>query len=154
MEQANSKLDDGIARRENTMKIYEIQRKERLEGLEKPGRTLVREGVLQKVCRRGPKPFRFYLFTDMLLYCGDKLGRLSGVAGTSSRELDLKDGFSVTCVCVCPRCGCELPLHVAFSAPRVQRRPLPLRPRVLHQLRQQIVCGQVCDRQRRGVLGL
>ncbi len=34
----------------------------------KPGRILVGEGCLSKLCRRGPKPKAFFLFSDILVY--------------------------------------------------------------------------------------
>ena len=33
-----------------------------------PGRVLVGEGVITKMCRKKPKPRQFFLFNDALLY--------------------------------------------------------------------------------------
>ncbi len=34
-----------------------------------PGRVFKRFGELKKLCRRGMRSYRFYLFSDMILYC-------------------------------------------------------------------------------------
>ncbi|XP_026071125.1 pleckstrin homology domain-containing family F member 2-like [Carassius auratus] len=60
-------------------KTFIIQNRERIQAVEntfghtgkmlqKPGRILVGEGCLLKLCRRGPKPKAFFLFNDMLVY--------------------------------------------------------------------------------------
>lgn len=36
--------------------------------MDTPNRTFIREGLLDKLCRKGPKPFMFWLFSDRLLY--------------------------------------------------------------------------------------
>ena len=33
-----------------------------------PGRVFIREGVLIKICRKGPKKRQFFLFNDVLIY--------------------------------------------------------------------------------------
>lgn len=33
-----------------------------------PGRVLVGEGVLTKICRKRPKPRQFFLFNDIMVY--------------------------------------------------------------------------------------
>uniref|UniRef100_A0A8C1ZPQ8 Pleckstrin homology and FYVE domain containing 1 n=1 Tax=Cyprinus carpio TaxID=7962 RepID=A0A8C1ZPQ8_CYPCA len=59
--------------------IFTIQNRERIQAVEstfgrtgkmllKPGRILVGEGCLSKLCRRGPKPKAFFLFNDILVY--------------------------------------------------------------------------------------
>uniref|UniRef100_A0A671QDN9 Pleckstrin homology and FYVE domain containing 1 n=1 Tax=Sinocyclocheilus anshuiensis TaxID=1608454 RepID=A0A671QDN9_9TELE len=58
---------------------FTIQNRERIQAVEstfgrtgkmllKPGRILVGEGCLSKLCRRGPKPKVFFLFNDILVY--------------------------------------------------------------------------------------
>ncbi|XP_056318883.1 pleckstrin homology domain-containing family F member 1 [Danio aesculapii] len=58
---------------------FTIQNRERIQAVEssfgrtgkmlqKPGRVLVGEGCLHKLCRRGPQPKVFYLFNDILVY--------------------------------------------------------------------------------------
>uniref|UniRef100_S4RJN9 Pleckstrin homology domain containing, family F (with FYVE domain) member 2 n=1 Tax=Petromyzon marinus TaxID=7757 RepID=S4RJN9_PETMA len=39
-----------------------------------PGRVLVGEGTLTKLCRKGPKPRQFFLFDDMVVYGAAVLG--------------------------------------------------------------------------------
>jgi len=39
-----------------------------IQALSKPGRVLVGEGVLTKICRKRPKPRKFFLFNDALVY--------------------------------------------------------------------------------------
>lgn len=75
-------INESIRQRENSDKIREIQEREKVELLA-PARIFLREGVLRKVCRRGPKEFNFYLFSDLLMYCGD------GLAGRTNRMIDL-----------------------------------------------------------------
>ncbi|XP_058639618.1 pleckstrin homology domain-containing family F member 1 [Onychostoma macrolepis] len=58
---------------------FTIQNRERIQAVEstfsrtgkmllRPGRILVGEGCLSKLCRRGPKPKAFFLFNDILVY--------------------------------------------------------------------------------------
>ena len=63
VEEAATHINEGIRRRENLEKILEIQADEGVE-LMVPGRVFLKEGTLNKLCRRGFKPFSFYLFND------------------------------------------------------------------------------------------
>ena len=64
--------NEKIRQRENKMKILDIQM--HFEGSRKPElfnnprRSFIREGPLVKLCRRGPKEFYFWLFSDILVY--------------------------------------------------------------------------------------
>lgn len=40
-----------------------------------PGRVLVGEGVLTKMCRKRPKPRQFFLFNDILVYGNIVIGK-------------------------------------------------------------------------------
>jgi hypothetical protein len=40
----------------------------RLNLLDTPSRTFIKEAIMQKLCRRGPKDFKFWLFSDKMLY--------------------------------------------------------------------------------------
>jgi hypothetical protein len=42
-----------------------------------PGRIFIREGMLWKVCRKGPKKRQFFLFNDILVYGSVVAGRYS-----------------------------------------------------------------------------
>lgn len=55
----------------------------------KPGRLFKRSAELKKLCRRGMRDFRFYLFSDLILYCRDELGFTHML------------GFKKSQVCVC-----------------------------------------------------
>ncbi|XP_055065547.2 pleckstrin homology domain-containing family F member 2-like [Misgurnus anguillicaudatus] len=56
--------------RKNQERIQAVESTFKRSGkpLEMPGRILVGEGRLLKVCRRGPKPKVFFLFNDVLVY--------------------------------------------------------------------------------------
>ncbi|UYV72658.1 PLEKHF2 [Cordylochernes scorpioides] len=59
-----------------------------VQPLAKPGRVLIGEGVLTKMCRKKPKPRQFYLFNDILVY-GDII--MSKKAYIKQRILPLED---------------------------------------------------------------
>jgi len=63
VETAATHINEGIRRRENMEKILEIQEDEGVS-IVSPGRVFLKEGSLNKLCRRGFKPFKFYLFND------------------------------------------------------------------------------------------
>ncbi|XP_026123673.1 pleckstrin homology domain-containing family F member 2-like [Carassius auratus] len=91
--------------------IFTVQNRERIQAVEstfgrpgkmllKPGRILVGEGYLSKLCRRGPKPKAFFLFNDILVY-----GRIMVPGRWNSRQKiipledvqqeDLEDGVAM-----------------------------------------------------------
>lgn len=54
----------------NNQRIYHIEQCFGTVGqsLKQPGRVLVGEGVLTKLCRKKPKLRQFFLFNDILVY--------------------------------------------------------------------------------------
>ena len=73
-------VNEHVRSKENFVKLLEIKRKfpaARGPTIVEPRRVFVREGVLQKLCRKGPKKRMFFLFSDALLY-----GTISDVPGT------------------------------------------------------------------------
>jgi RhoGEF domain/FYVE zinc finger len=76
--QANS---DAILERENRDKIMTVMMQitpaTRINLMDDPSRLLLKEATLHRQCRRGIKEFRFWLFTDRLLY-GDKVSVMVG----------------------------------------------------------------------------
>lgn len=71
-------INETVRARQDTAAVAAIGEKERLPDLCRPGRRLLHDGVLAKLCRRGFKDFRFYAFSDALLYCGGTPGRVIG----------------------------------------------------------------------------
>ncbi|KAH3760012.1 Fgd6 protein [Pelomyxa schiedti] len=65
-------IEEALNARENMDKIRSVQTrmKTQLSGfnLIEPHRKFLREGLLQKVCRKANKPRTFFLFNDLLLY--------------------------------------------------------------------------------------
>ncbi|NP_956634.1 pleckstrin homology domain-containing family F member 1 [Danio rerio] len=90
---------------------FTIQNRERIQAVEssfgrtgkmlqKPGRFLVGEGCLQKLCRRGPQPRVFYLFNDILVYGSIMLhGRWNNkqniIPLEEVQQEDLEDGMAM-----------------------------------------------------------
>ena len=65
-------VNSSITESENMLKMLEIQSKLPANALTPavlPSRKLLKEGELQKMCRKGPQPRLVYLFSDCLLYC-------------------------------------------------------------------------------------
>ena len=65
-------VNSSITESENMLKMLEIQSKLPSNALTPavlPSRKLLKEGELQKMCRKGPQPRLVYLFSDCLLYC-------------------------------------------------------------------------------------
>lgn len=71
-------VNQNIKDQENMEKLLVIQNS--ISGLPEtllvPGRKLLKEGILMKVCRKSNKPRIFFLFSDVLVY-GDVLGEKS-----------------------------------------------------------------------------
>ena len=81
--------NEAIRQREKKERILvmmmTIEPKTRVNLLDEPNRTFVREGDLLRQCRRGTKYFRFWLFNDKLLY-----GEANGFGmWTLNRQIDL-----------------------------------------------------------------
>ncbi len=52
-----------------------------------PGRVFRRSSELKKLCRRGMRTYRFYLFNDMILYCKWVPARLHSPPFVAALEL-------------------------------------------------------------------
>ena len=52
-----------------------------------PGRVFKRSADLKKLCRRGMRSYRFYLFNDMILYCKYVVERVTLMGVPSSKLL-------------------------------------------------------------------
>jgi hypothetical protein len=85
-------INESIRAAESDEHVRQLQRK--LVGLDfpllQPGRVFVREGVLDKVCKKDVKPRHFYLFNDMLLYANDTMGQLR-----LSKVFPIAEGLSI-----------------------------------------------------------
>jgi WD40 repeat protein len=85
-------INESIRAAESDEHVRQLQRK--LVGLDipllLPGRVFVREGVLDKVCKKDVKPRSFYLFSDMLMYANDTMGQLR-----LSKVFMLADGLQI-----------------------------------------------------------
>ncbi len=75
MEDIATFMNEEIRKHENFQQVLALQG--RLQGfadpsgdtsLVAPGRRLIRQGRLMKICRRGNEPRHFFLFSDMLVY--------------------------------------------------------------------------------------
>ena len=56
-----------------------------------PGRVLVGEGILTKMCRKKPKPRQFFLFNDILVYGNIVINKKKVRGGKDSNEIFLSD---------------------------------------------------------------
>eukprot|EP00939_MAST-03C_sp_MAST-3C-sp1_P000879 g879.t1 len=67
-------VNQGITEKENRIKVWEVQQTlvPPPSDLIAPHRVFVREGVLEKVCRRTNKARYFFLFNDLIIY-GERL---------------------------------------------------------------------------------
>ena len=71
-------INESIQMNENRKKVIDIHNSlvslPSDLNLVEPHRIFVMQGVLQKVCRKQPKKFTFFLFSDILLYADNGLG--------------------------------------------------------------------------------
>ena len=83
-----SYINEKIRQHENRMKMLAVQTALGGSGnVVKPARTWVYEGDMTKMCRRGPKAFRFYLFNDVLVYASRLLpGRGAATSDPERRK--------------------------------------------------------------------
>jgi len=76
--EACKQIETTTANLENLHKVVELQRDlVGVEDLVHPQRVFIREGCLHKICRKGPQPRMFFLFSDLLLFTSQ------GVTATS-----------------------------------------------------------------------
>jgi len=83
-------VNQTIKDQEETEKLLSIQKSfiGLQESLLVPGRKLIREGVLMKVCRKSSQPRIFFLFSDILLY--GKIGPTGGANYVYHRTLKIE----------------------------------------------------------------
>jgi hypothetical protein len=74
----NHDINESIQMNENRKKVIDIHNSMVSLppdlNLVEPHRIFVLQGVLTKVCRKAPKKFTFFLFSDVLLYAEPYLG--------------------------------------------------------------------------------
>ncbi|EDQ86383.1 uncharacterized protein MONBRDRAFT_28358 [Monosiga brevicollis MX1] len=69
-----SHVNEKIRQTENDIKIKQLERMIPSINVVKPGRMVLKEGQLMKMCRKGPQPRVVILFSDMLLYAQEQTG--------------------------------------------------------------------------------
>lgn len=81
-------INESIRGRQQLNTLVELERKFSSNGsleIVKLGRRIVKEGIIQKVCKTGARPFYFHLFNDILVYSEE-----SSVGFKPHRAMDLR----------------------------------------------------------------
>ncbi|KAL7644689.1 UNVERIFIED_CONTAM: hypothetical protein RMT77_004230 [Armadillidium vulgare] len=112
--EAASHIDKSVFESQAFNKLLKVQRalKDQQPNIIAPGRKLLKEGILNKVSRKGKgsQARLFFLFSDMLIYTklpSQNVPQASKEVSCAPTEIDLKPG-SLECCCMLPLRYCRV----------------------------------------------